>query len=217
MAAEPVAKPRRRNSRGSRSGCSTRKDHIAQPTRPPAAAANPPTLKGLSQPRSLPSMIPKTRPPMPTPDSTEPTTSRRAWCGSAVLGASTAAATNATPASAAAATKVETQENCSSRAPERSMPRIDPETAKPDQIPTARARSSDGNTAVIVDKVPGMIIAAPSPMTARATMRTEAELAAAPTAAPAPNTTVPASSTLRRPRRSPSAPIGSTRAASATV
>ena len=97
------------------------------------------------------------------------------------------------------------------------MPRIDPDTAKPDQMPTARPRSSDGNTAVMVDRVPGMIMAAPTPMTARATMRTEAELAAAPTIEPVPNTTVPTNSTLRRPTRSPSAPIGSTSAASATV
>src|SRR5438132_14376229 len=47
MATEPVAKPRRRNSRGSRSGCLTRKDHIVQPTRPTAATVNPPTLRGL--------------------------------------------------------------------------------------------------------------------------------------------------------------------------
>src|SRR2546430_15603494 len=110
MAAEPVAKPRRRNSRGSRSGCLTRKDHIVQPTRPTAAMVNPPTLRGLSQPRSAPSMIPKTSPPMPAPDSTEPTVSRRAGGGAAGFGGGGGAAAKAAPAGAAGGPQTETPE-----------------------------------------------------------------------------------------------------------
>src|SRR2546430_11857433 len=121
-------------------------------------------MGGWARPGAAPEMIRKTSPPMPAPDSTEPTVSRRAGWGSAVLGARRAAAPNATPASAAVATNVETQENHSSRAPERSMPRIDPDTAKPDQTPTARPRSSDGNTAVMVDRVPRVLNGAPPPL-----------------------------------------------------
>ena len=39
--------------------------------------------------------------------------------------------------------------------------------ANPAQMPTAFARSSGGNTLVIVDSVPGMTSAAPIPVSAR--------------------------------------------------
>ena len=47
------------------------------------------------------------------------------------------------------------------------MPSVPPAPAKPAQMPTALARSSGGNTLVIVDSVPGMISAAPMPINAR--------------------------------------------------
>ena len=68
------------------------------------------------------------------------------------------------------ATKVARQVLHSRRSPQPSMPRMAPEVAKPAQTLTARPRCAAGKTAVIVDSVPGMIIAAPMPMTTRHAM-----------------------------------------------
>jgi hypothetical protein len=133
------------------------------------------------------------------------------------LGARTRAATNAIAARTAVATKLALQLNHSRISPQVNIPRIAPELAKPAQTLTARLRLEAGNTAVIVDRVPGMIIAAPTPITTRQPMSAPGDSAAAAQSAASPNTTVPARSSVRRPRRSPRAPNGSTRAASATV
>ena len=79
------------------------------------------------------------------------------------------------------------------------MPRMAPEVAKPAQTLTARLRWSAGNTAVIVESVPGMIMAAPMPMATRHPMRASGDWAAAALSAARPNTTVPARSSERRP------------------
>ena len=89
-------------------------------------------------------------------------------------------------------TKIEPQENCSSSAPDASMPRVPPAPAKPAQMPTALARSSGGNTLVMVDSVPGMISAAPIPMSARSAMSSSAEPASADSPAATPKMAVPA-------------------------
>ena len=59
------------------------------------------------------------------------------------------------------------------------MPRMAPEVANPAQTLTARPRCSGGKTAVIVESVPGMIIAAPMPMTTRQAMSVSGACAAA--------------------------------------
>ena len=94
---------------------------------------------------------------------------------------------------------------------------IAPAAANPDQVATPRARWSSGKAEVIVLSVPGMIIAAPTPITRRQPMSTPVVEENAAASDAAPNTSDPAMSTLRRPMRSPSAPSGSTRAARATV
>ena len=71
---------------------------------------------------------------------------------------------SAASASSAVSTKIEPQEKPSSSAPDASRPSVPPVPAKPAQMPTALARSSGGNTLVIVDSVPGMISAAPMPI-----------------------------------------------------
>ena len=58
-------------------------------------------------------------------------------------------------------------------------PMVPPAPAKPAQTPTARARPSGGKTLVMVDRVPGMMNAAPSPATTRAAISTLAEPAVA--------------------------------------
>lgn len=97
------------------------------------------------------------------------------------------------------------------------MPMIAPAAAKPDQIATPLALRSGGKAEVMVDRVPGMIMAAPTPMTTRHAMSSWVVEAKAANAAATANSTFPAMRTLRRPIRSPRAPSGSTSAASATV
>ena len=46
-----------------------------------------------------------------------------------------------------------------------------PAPAKPAQMPTARARPSGGNTLVMVERVPGMMNAAPMPAITRAAIK----------------------------------------------
>ncbi|BDH56665.1 hypothetical protein MTP03_16040 [Tsukamurella sp. PLM1] len=70
---------------------------------------------------------------------------------------------------------------------------------------------------MMVDNVPGMIIAAPRPMTTREAIRLVVLSESAAATDPAAKTAVPAMRTVRRPMRSPSAPSGSTNAARATV
>lgn len=92
-----------------------------------------------------------------------------------------------------------------------------PPPAKPAQMPMAFALASGGKLEVMMDRVTGMIIAAPAPAATRAMIITAALLASrAPTVA-MPNTSRPNCSTVLRPNRSPMAPTGSSGAASATA
>ena len=92
-----------------------------------------------------------------------------------------------------------------------------PAPAKPDQMPTARARCSVGKLDVITDSVTGMIIAAATPASTRAP-RSSSTLPATPASALAPmNSVRPPSRIGLRPQRSPMAPMGSSSAASAIV
>ena len=70
------------------------------------------------------------------------------------------------------------------------MPRVPPAVAKPAQMPTALARSSWGNTLVIVDRVPGINNAAPIPIAARSAISWPGELAVAASAEIAPSAVV---------------------------
>ena len=118
-------------------------------------------MTGSVHPRSGPSMMPSTRRPMPMADTIEPRMSNATRSSARVLGTTRIMPTHATAASAAVRTKTEPQANCSSSAPDARMPRVPPAPAKPAQMPTALARSSGGNTLVMVDSVPGMSSAAP--------------------------------------------------------
>ena len=114
---------------------------------------------------------------MPAADRTVPGRSRWAWSGSAVFGVSTSAATKETTADTAVTTNVDCQPQNSSRPPATSMPMTAPDTENADQVATALPRWLAGNTAVIVDRVPGMIIAAPTPITTRQAIRNAVEVA----------------------------------------
>ena len=146
-------------------------------------------------------------------DTIEPRMSNATRSSARVVGTTRIMPTQATAASAAVRTKTEPQANCSSSAPDARMPRVPPAPAKPAQMPTALARSSGGNTLVMVDSVPGMSSAAPIPMSARSAMSSLGEPASADSPAATPKMAVPAMSAPRRPKRSPTAPAGSRSAA----
>ncbi len=114
-------------------------------------------------------------------------------------------------------TKIEPHHHCSSIAPPTSIPRMPPAPANPAHTPTARARSSGGNTLVIVDNVPGMINAAPTPVRTRHPISVSADPANADAKLAMLKIVMPAMSARRRPKRSPIAPAGSRSAARATV
>ena len=81
-----------------------------------------------------------------------------------------------------------------------------PSEEVPPQMPMACALDDGGNTWVRMDRVPGMNIAPPSPIAARAAITRSMCWPIAPTADAVANTTSPARNTRRRPSRSESAP-----------
>ena len=150
-------------------------------------------------------------------DRMEPTTSNRPPWSSFELPTATTLTTKATTAKTAGMANSHGQVNQSIIADEKNRPRMPPAPAKPAQMPTARARCSVGNEAVITDNVIGMIIAAPTPATTRAiSNHVDVVASAAPTLAAA-KTASPVSRTRLRPNRSPIAPIGRSNAASTSV
>ena len=96
------------------------------------------------------------------------------------------------------------QKRSSSR-PEASGPSAAPLPEMPAQMAIAFACSRRGKTLVRIDSVDGITNAAPTPITARATISIAGSSAKAPKAEPAANTTSPAWSAPLRPKRSPSA------------
>ena len=96
-------------------------------------------------------------------------------------------------------------------------PKIAPELATPAQMPTALLRSDFGKAAVNSDSVAGMMNAAPTPATARATMIWTGLSRKTGAIDASEKIARPTSSAPRRPYRSPSAPAGSSRQASTKV
>jgi hypothetical protein len=144
-------------------------------------------------------MMPNTIPPTPRIDNTVPPESRLTGSVEQVLGTASTIATNATTASSADTTNTEPHQNVSSNRPDPSRPSVPPVMANPDQMPTARARCSAGYTLVIVDNVPGMMSAAPTPVTARKASSWFPLSVSADISEPKPNRAVPARRAPRRP------------------
>ncbi len=116
-------------------------------------------------------------------------------------------ATSATATIGTLSQNTELQENHSSSRPPTNGPRPMPTPAIADQIPIALPRSSRGKMSTITDRVAGMIIAPPMPITARSTTSCPAFCANAASTLATPNSRSPDWSTRFRPKRSPSVPI----------
>ena len=95
------------------------------------------------------------------------------------------------------------------------MPTPMPATAA--QMPIAFGRSSAGKTLVMIDSVVGMISAPPIPISALVAMSMLADSAKADASEAPPKMTRPATSAPRRLKRSPRAPIVSSRPAKTRV
>ena len=80
--------------------------------------------------------------------------------------------------------KTEPNQKCSSSKPLISGPTAAPAPAKPAQMAMALDRSWGGNTLVMIERVAGMIIAAPTPMTERVAMRCQGSVENTATRAP---------------------------------
>ncbi len=196
---DPAEKARLRNNRGSRSGSAVRSPEMTKAPRATAPPISPARVRGFAQPRVGPSVMPRTNPPMARIESNEPLMSTRGAAGSLVAGTRIMAATHATTAKAAVTTKIDPHQNCSSSAPEPTRPRTAPAPAKPLHTATARARSSAGKTLVMVDRVLGMIRAAPMPERTRRTISSAGEVTSADRAAVTPKTPMPTSRRVRLP------------------
>ena len=101
----------------------------------------------------------------------------------------------------------------SSRKPLVMGPMLTPAPAKPAQMAMAVARSRGGNTLVTIDSVAGMIMAAPTPMTALVAIRCQGTVAWLLARAARAKMARPPWRRPLRPKRSPRAPMGSTRPA----
>ena len=86
-------------------------------------------------------------------------------------------------------------------------PRPMPSPATADQMPIAFARSSRGKMSMITERVAGMIIAPPMPMSARSAMSWSAFCANAAATLATPKSARPDCRARLRPNRSPSVPI----------
>lgn len=100
------------------------------------------------------------------------------------------------------------QKACSSNPPAMT-PSAPPAPAKPAQMAIALPRSALENTAVMIESVAGIVRAAPTPMIEREAMRLSGVPACVANRAPAAKSVRPTSSARLRPKRSPSAPAGS--------
>ncbi len=173
---------------------------------------------GLHQPRSGPSMTANTSAPNPMALSMAPSTSTPGrFFSPRVSGTVKRAAMNTRTPSGRFTRKIQCHEAHWVSAPPASGPTAAaPEITAP-HTPNAAARYLPRNTAFTVERVEGMMNAAPIACTARAPISTPAVDAAAASRLPATNTMRPARKSRLRPHRSARFPVESSKAASSTA
>jgi hypothetical protein len=209
----PTLMRQSRNRSSGSIGWRVRRSQATKPTSPTTATTKAPATDALVHPRSGPSMMPNTSAPRPTRDRRAPTGSSGVTSGSRDVGEKNATAASTASTTGTLASTAEPHQKRSSSAPDTIGPRAPPAPAKPAHMAIALRRSWGGKIVAISDMVAGMTKAAPMPVTTRPAM-TWVELVPMPaTTAPAANTTRPNMSACLRPKRSPSAPAGSRRAA----
>ena len=201
------------NNRRSSIGWLLRHSHTQNSTSTMAAPPNHSSDSTLAQPWLGASMMAYTSALRPTTDSSAPTGSSGVSVESLDLGTSTYPATRAPAMIGRLTRNTEPHQKCSSSRPEASGPRAAPLPEMPAQMAIALACSRRGKTLVRIDSVDGMTNAAPTPITALATISIVGSSAKAPNAEPAANTTRPACRAPLRPKRSPRAAARNSRPA----
>ena len=164
-------------------------------------------MRGEPQPQPLPSTSASTSEPSPAVSARMPGTSiwrlavssRDSWVANSVT-------TTAPTATGRLRKKIARQETSSVSQPPTSGPSASAIADTPAQVPIARPRSSGGNVLEMIESVPGIISAAPTPWTAREATSQPSVGARPIVAEAAANTTTPMRNTRRRPKMSPSRP-----------
>jgi hypothetical protein len=135
----------------------------------------------------------------PAADSAVPGRSRGGASGDRDGGTTASVPAMATAASTTFSVNTELQLNHSSSRPEASRPRMPLVPATPTHVPTALPRCSGGNSAVTMESVTGMTMAAPTPIAARSAISVRASSVNTAASAAPPKIARPPSSTRRRP------------------
>ncbi len=175
-------------------------------------------MAGELHPRPGASMMPHSSRPSPSIDKNAPIASGREESGFFELGTSQIAPMIPSAAMGTLTRNTEPHQKCASRNPPRIGPRATPIPVVPDQMPMARTRSRSAvKTLARIESVQGISAAAPTPMVARATVKTSGVGDHAANAEPPPKTTRPPINTHFRPARSPKAPSDRSRPAKTTA
>ena len=162
-------------------------------------------------------MIAKINALSPTKDSSAPAGSSGVRVSSRESGANAHTAATTASAIGTLTSKVEPHQNPSSRPPVMIGPSDPPAPAKPAQMAIALMRSCGGKIDVMIDRVAGMMNAAPMPMRPRLAITCVGLVARPPSSALNANTRRPPTRARRRPKRSPRAPAVSSSPANTTA
>ncbi len=183
-----VLKAGRRNISRSTSGCVRRRCRRTNPTSRAAPSTSGTTVNRLATGSPPPSRFtPRTTPKRPAAAISAPTTSQGPRPSPFDSGSSSRPTGRLTSISGMLTRKTEPHQKCSRRNPPSSGPTAAPTAATALQMPMASARSRrSGKTWRRIDSVAGMIIAPPTPSSARAMIRTWALSARAASAEATP-------------------------------
>jgi hypothetical protein len=113
--------------------------------------------------------------------------------------------------------KIDCHDTCSTSTPPSTGPIASASAETPAHVPIALPRSCGGNAFVMIERVAGIISAAPRPWTARPPMSHAEDCEKPMKALEAANSTTPMRKTRRRPKMSPSRPPVTSRTPKASV
>jgi hypothetical protein len=208
---------RRKNPRFS-IGCElarSQSTNAVMTARPPMPAA---IVTGEDQPRTGASIKDHSNRPRPPMDSSAPAKSGRSAAGFFDSGISGSAHAAPTTAIGTLIRNTDPHQKWASSSPPMIGPSETPRPVVPAHRPMARCRSAGSrNTAVMMARVEGIIIAPPTPMLARAAISRPTEPENAAQAEPAANAARPARNTRLRPIRSARLPMTRSRPAKTTT
>jgi hypothetical protein len=187
-------------------GCFTRRSQTRNSPSTPAPIANALRMVWSVQPFSEASIRPHTTVVSPTMERTAPTMSMRGASGSRDSGTRTLAKNKAPMTIGMFTRKTLPQLNSSSSRPPTMGPNATPRPETPAQTAIALGRSRSGKMFIRIERVAGMMPAAPTPIRARAAISSLALPDIAAHSDPAPKTSRPSMRKRRRPKRSPRVP-----------